>query len=130
MIDWYWPEPRGPDNFSGVLNAIGMVERLHARLTARARAAHADRVIGIAFDLLGLHGLDALLLAVDRPDRLALHHAHVDAASGRALLADRADPAFLARDECVVADEQRNQLLRLAAAVEDEARGADHASAF
>ena len=110
------------------LNAIGMVERLHAGLPARARAAHADRMFGIALDLLRLHRLDALLLAVDRPDRLALHDANGDAASGRALLAERADPAFFAGHEPVFGDEQRNQLLRLAAPVEDEAGGARDAA--
>ena len=112
------------------LNAIGMVERLHARLAAGARAAHADRVLGVALDLLRLDGLDALLLAVDRADRFALHHAHGDAAARRALLAERANPAFFSRHELVFGDEQRNQLLRLAASVEDEAGRAGDAAGF
>ena len=115
------PGPARAGQLERALNAIGMVERLHRRLAARARAAHADRVLGIAFNLLGHHGLDALFLAVDRADRLALHHADEDAAARRARLADRMHPAFFVRHEFVRRDEQRDQLLRLAAAVEDEA---------
>jgi hypothetical protein len=99
-----------------------MVERLHARLSARARAAHADRMIGVAFDLFGLFRLDALLCPVDRADRFAGHHAHVDAAPGRTLLAERANPPLHARNELFFGDQERDQLLRLAAAIKNDPR--------
>jgi hypothetical protein len=107
-----------------------VVERLHARLAARARAALADRMIGIALNFLCLYRFHPFLLAVDRANRLPLHHAHVEAASRAALLTHRPNPAFFAGHERVLADEQRNQLLRLAAAVENEAGRADHPACF
>ena len=107
-----------------------MVKRLHAGLAARARAALADRMIWIALNLLSLDRLHSFLLAVDRANRLPLHHAHVDAASRAALLTHRPSPAFFAGHERVFADEQRNQLLRLTAAVENEAGRADHSARF
>jgi hypothetical protein len=107
-----------------------MIERLDACLATSARATHADGMIGVAFNFFGLDGFHASLLSVDGANRLTLHDADSNAASRAALLAHGADPAFLARHECVFADEQRDELLRLPTAIEDDAGGADYAACF
>ena len=60
-------------------------------------------------------------------DRLAREHACAErravVAAGRARLADRMDPALFVRHELVGRDEERNELLRFAAAVQEEAGG-------
>ncbi len=120
----------GPRQFQRSLDAIGMVEHLHAGLTAGAGAAHADRVIGIALDFFGLHRLAALLLTVDDADRLTLHDAHGDATARGTLLAHRPNPSLFSRHEAVFGDEQRNQLLRRAASVEDDPCSAGDTAGF
>src|SRR5204862_2873584 len=110
--------------------AVGLIERLHAGLAARAGAALADWMIRITLNLFGLYRLHSFFLAVYRANRLALHDTHGNAASRAALLTHRPNPAFFARHERVLADEQRNQLLRLAAAIENEAGRANHPARF
>lgn len=113
--------PSLPGQFQRRPYAIGMVKHLYSSLAAGTRASHADRVLGVPLDFFRLHCLDALLLTIDRANRLPLHHANGDAASGRALLTDRAHPAFFAGDEPILRDQERNELLWFTAPVEDEA---------
>jgi hypothetical protein len=112
------------------LNAIRVIEHLQPRLAARARAAHADRMFRVPLDLLRLDRLDSALLAIDGTNRFPLHHADSNAAARGALLAQCADPGFLTGHEAVFGDEQGNDLLRVAASIEDEAGGPGDAAGF
>src|SRR5688572_20824220 len=105
-----------------------MIEDLQPGLAARARASHADGMFGVPLDLLRLDRLDAALFAIDGANRFPLHHANGDSAAGGALLTQRADPGFLTGHEAVFGDEQGNDLLRVAASIEDEAGGSGDAA--
>ena len=112
------------------LDAIGVIERLHRCLAARAGAAHADRMLAIALDFFGHQRLHALLLAIDRAHGFALHHAHADAAAGPARLTERVHKGLLAGHQLVGRHEQRNELLGRATPIKNHARRARRRSDF
>ncbi len=101
--------PRLPGALHGAAQAVGVVERLHGSLAARAEAAAGDRVERIAFDFLDGGDAFAECLAVALDGAHALHDAHDGAAPRRAFRADGRMPLLLAGDEFVLRDEQGNQ---------------------
>ena len=100
-----------------------MVERLHGSLAARAEAPAADRIQGIAFDLLD--GGDSLpnlfAVALDLPN--ALHDPDQGAAAGAALGAHGGVPLLLARDDFVFRHEQGDELIGFSAAARQRSSG-------
>ncbi len=101
---------------------VGVIQGLHGGMAARTEPAAAHRVQRVAFHLLDGGNALAELLARALDGAHALHDAHQSAATGCAFGACSGVPLLFPRHDFAFRDQQRNQLIGLAATA-SESRG-------